>query len=64
MGEGRRKRKMDVRNINQLPFTYAPPGDWTRNPGMYPDWESNQRPFTYGMMPHQEADVASEVGRS
>ena len=27
----------------------APTGDLARNPGMYPDWELNQRPF--GLQP-------------
>ena len=36
----------------------APTGDLARNPGMCPDWESNQRPFglqasTQSSEPHQ-----------
>ena len=40
-GEGREKER--ERNINVwLPLTRLPTGDLARNPGMYPDWESNQ----------------------
>ena len=36
----------------------SPPGDLARNPGMCPDWESNQQPFgsqarTQSTKPHQ-----------
>ena len=41
-GEGREKEE---RNINQLPFIHTPTRDQTCNPGMCPDWESNQQPF-------------------
>ena len=34
------------RNINVwLPLAHSPTGDLSQNPGMCPDWESNQRPF-------------------
>ena len=45
-GEGREKdmeRNIKVRNIDWLLLIYSPPGDWTSNPGMCPDRESNQR---------------------
>ena len=38
-GEGREKER--EKNINQLPLA-----DLARNPGMCPDWESNQHPFS------------------
>ena len=37
---------MKERNMDWLPREQTPPGDRTCNPGMCPDWESNQRPFT------------------
>ena len=49
-GEGRekkRERNIDVRNIHQLNLVHAPTGEQTCNLGMCPDWESNQRPFTF-----------------
>ena len=34
------------RNINVwLPLVHSPLGTWPCDPGMYPDWESNQQPF-------------------
>ena len=36
---------MCKRNINQLPFAKVPTGDQGHNPGMCPDWESNQQPL-------------------
>ena len=45
--EGKRKRNTDVRGKHQLVVSCpAPVGDQTRNPGMHPDWELNQRPVT------------------
>ena len=47
------------RNINVwLPLAHSPTGDLSQNPGMCPDWESNQRPFglqadTQSTEPHQ-----------
>ena len=47
-GEGR--EKVRERNINVwLPLTWPPTGDLACNPGMCPDWESNQWPF--GLQP-------------
>ena len=42
-GEGREKE--GERNINVVAFHVAPTGDPACNPGMCPDWESNQQPF-------------------
>ena len=39
---GERREKEREKNINQLPLA-----DLARNPGMCPDWESNQRPFGF-----------------
>ena len=48
-GEGRekeRERNINVQEIHQLVASHMPPnGHLARNPGMCPDWESNQRPF-------------------
>ena len=56
--QGREKER--ERNINVwLPLTCPPnTGDLACNPGMCPDWESNQRPFglqasTQSTEPHQ-----------
>ena len=42
----------------------APTGDMARNPGMYPDWESNQQPFgsqasTQSTEPHQPEQIVA-----
>ena len=56
-GEGREKER--ERNINVwLPLMHPPTGDLARNPGMCPDWQSNQWPFgsqagTQSTEPHQ-----------
>ena len=47
--------------VNGLPLA-APTGDLAHNPGMYPDWELNKRPFgsqagTQSTEPHQPASV-------
>ena len=42
-GEVREKERK--RNINELPLVHAPTWDWTCNPGMCPDQESNLRHF-------------------
>ena len=43
---GERRAKEKERNINVwLPLEEFPTGDLACNPGMCPDWESNQRPF-------------------
>ena len=43
-GEGKEKER--ERNINVwIPLPTPPTGDLAGNPGMCPDWESNQRPF-------------------
>ena len=63
-GEGREKER--ERNINVwLPLTRLPTGDLARNPGMYPDWESNQWPFgsyasTQFIEPHQPGPVPND----
>ena len=49
-------------NIDRLPFTHTPTGDWTCNPGMCPDGESNLWPFTLQddtqpTQPHQSGIV-------
>ena len=44
--KGGRKRNRHERNIDWLPLICALTGDWTCNPGMCADWESNLRPFT------------------
>ena len=37
---------MDVREIHRLFAPHTPPtGDLAHNPGMCPNWESNQQPF-------------------
>ena len=48
-GKGRekeRERNSNVQEIHQLFVSHTPPtGDLACNPGMCPDWESNQRPL-------------------
>ena len=44
-GKGGRETLMRERNINGLPLTCAPSGDWTCNPGLCPDQESNWQPL-------------------
>ena len=39
------ERNIDMRNISWLTFIHTPTRDQTRNPGMCPDQEWNQRPF-------------------
>ena len=60
--EGReieRKRNFNVREKHQLAAPCMPPTrDLAHNPGMCPDWESNQQPFgsqasTQNTEPHQ-----------
>ena len=42
--EGKEKEK--ERNTNVwLPLQHPKMGTWSHNPGMCPDWESNQQPF-------------------
>ena len=55
--EKERERNMCERNRDQLPLS-PPNGDLVCNPGMCPNWESNQRPFslqagTQSTEPHQ-----------
>ena len=45
-GERGRETSMWGRNIDQFPLTGAPTGDLTCNPGLCPDRESQQWPFT------------------
>ena len=41
-----RDRNRDVQDRHRSVASHAPPtGDQAHNPGMCPDWESNQRPF-------------------
>ena len=45
--EKERERNIDVRGIDGLVASCMPPsGDLACNPGMCPDWESNQQPFS------------------
>ena len=46
--EGRRGRKTSMweRNIDGFPLLCSPTRDWTSNPGMCPDQELNQWPFS------------------
>ena len=40
------ERNIHMQGINQLVASHAPPtGDLASNPGMWPDWESNLKPF-------------------
>ena len=41
-----RETSMWERNIYQLPLVLALTGDWTPNPGVWPDRESNWWPYT------------------
>ena len=44
--EGEREgENIDVRNIDQLPFTHTLTGDQTHNPSTFPDQGSNWKPF-------------------
>ena len=43
-GEGRRKSGRETSMCDCL--SHAPRGDLALNPGMCPDWESNQQPFS------------------
>ena len=41
-----RERNIDVWGKHQLAASHtSPTGDLASNPGMCPDWESNQQPF-------------------
>ena len=45
---------MGERNIDWLPLARVQTEDQTLNPGIWPDRESNQRPFTFcGIMPNK-----------
>ena len=45
--EKERERNIDLREKHQSVASRRPPaGDLAHNPGMCPDWESNQRPFS------------------
>ena len=58
-GGRKRERNTDVRETHHLVASCMPPtGDPAGNPGMCPDWESNQQPFgsqasTQSTEPHQ-----------
>ena len=41
-GKKERERNMDERNVDQLSFVHTPTGVLACNPGMCPDWDSNQ----------------------
>ena len=57
--EREKETSMWKRNINRLPPVWAPTGDWTWNPGMCPDQESNLWPFgSWGNAPSNWATVA------
>ena len=46
-GEREEEKNMEVGEIHQSIVSPTPPtGDLARRPGMCPDWESNQRPFS------------------
>ena len=46
-GGGRREKETESEgNINWLPLILAPTWDQTHNPGMCPNWELKQQPFT------------------
>ena len=45
LGEGREKEREKNINVWLLLVCHPLTGDLTRNPGMCPDWELNQRPF-------------------
>ena len=57
--EEREERNIDVQEKHSLVASHTPPTrDLAHNPGMCPDWESNQRPFclqagTQSTEPHQ-----------
>ena len=57
--EGEREKTFNVQEIHWLVASRAPPaGDLAHNPGMCPDWESNQRPLSFqagtqSTKPHQ-----------
>ena len=45
--EGQRERDIDVSEKHPLVASHMPPvGNLACNPGMCPDWESNQQPFS------------------
>ena len=44
-GKGRRKRGRGEKHQYVVAPHVSPTGDLACNPGMYPDWESNWRPF-------------------
>ena len=60
-GGRKRERNTDMQEIYQMVASRTPPpGDLSHNPGMCPDWESNQQPFgsqtgTQFTEPHQPA---------
>ena len=49
-----------MRNIDRLPLTCAPIGDWTWNPGMCPDQESIWQPFDLWQCPTNRATLVRE----
>ena len=63
--EKERDSNMDVQKIHWLVvFCMPPTGDLAHNPGMWPDWESNQWPFasqagTQSTEPHQPGPICS-----
>ena len=58
-GEGKEKER--ERNINvQLPLMHPPTRDLAHNPGMCPDWESNQQPF--GLQGHPQSTEPHQPG--
>ena len=66
-GEGRekeREKNIDVWRIHpSVASRTSTTGDLAHNPGMYPDWESNWRPFgsqasTQSTEPHQPGQIS------
>ena len=66
-GRGKGKENEKERNINVwLPVMSSPTGDLDHNPGMCPDWESNQQLFgsqasAQSMEPHQPGLNLGEI---
>ena len=61
-GESRKRERHQYMVASCMP----PTGDLVHNPGMCPDWESNQRPFgsqagTQSTEPHQQGPISSTL---
>ena len=62
-GEGKEKERERETSICGC-LSHTPYRDLARNPGMYPDWESNQQPFgsqasTQSTEPHQPGQIVA-----